>query len=113
MGKKDVVGLTRQCPTVTLCVNGKEVRALLDTQSEVTTVTERWVRENMQHANLPSLTQVTLKAGNGLEISYSELIFEELKLLGQSLQNVPGLWLKSEVTQPPERESVKYLLFWG
>ena len=79
--KKDAVGLTRRCPTVDVRVNGKEMRALLDTGSEVTTMTEKWVQENLQHSNPLPLTQVTLKAGNGLEIPYSGVMFVELKVL--------------------------------
>ena len=72
-------------------INGKEVKALVDTGSEVTTVTERWVQENLQYADLLPLTHVTLKAANGLEIPYSGLIFVELELLGQTIQSVPVL----------------------
>ena len=48
----NIVGLTGRCPTVDVHINGKEVKALVDTGSEVTTVTERWVQENLQHADL-------------------------------------------------------------
>ena len=82
---------TGRCPTVDVHNNGKEVKALVDTGSEVTTVTERWVQENLQHADLLPLTHVTLKAANGLEIPYSGLIFVELELLGQTIQSVPVL----------------------
>ena len=60
-------------------------------RERATTVTERWVQENLQHANPLPLTQVTLKAGNGLEILYNEVILVELKPLGQTLQRVPVL----------------------
>ena len=43
---------TGRCPTVDVHNNGKAVKALVDTGSEVTTVTERWVQENLQHADL-------------------------------------------------------------
>ena len=72
-------------------INGKEVKALVDTGSNVTTVTERWVQENLQHADLLPLIHLTLKAANGLEIPYSGVIFVELELLGQTLQSVPML----------------------
>ena len=45
---------TGRCPTVDVHINGKEVKALVDTGSKVTTVTERWVQENLQHADLDS-----------------------------------------------------------
>ena len=90
-GEMNIVGLTGRCPTVDVHINGKEVKALVDTGSKVTTVTERWVQENLQHADLLPLTHVTLKAANGLEIPYSGLIFVELELLGQTIQSVPVL----------------------
>ena len=90
-GEMNIAGLTERCPTVDVHINGKEVKALIDTGSEVTTVTERWVQENLQHADLLPLIHVTLKAANGLEIPYSGLIFVELELLGQTLQSVPVL----------------------
>ena len=34
-------------------------------------MTERWVAENLQNSDLLPMTQVTLKAANGLEIPYS------------------------------------------
>ena len=45
-----------------------ENERLIDTGSEVTTVTERWVAENLQNSDLLPMTPVTLKAANGLEI---------------------------------------------
>ena len=66
------------------------MKALVDTGSEVTIVTERRVQENLQHADLLPLTHVTLRAANGLEIPYSGAIFVELELFGQTLRSVPG-----------------------
>ena len=37
------VGMIGRCPTVDIVMNGRKVRGLIDTGSEVTTVTERWV----------------------------------------------------------------------
>ncbi len=61
------VGMIGRCPTVDIVMNGRKVRGLIDTGSEVTTVTERWVAENQQNSDLLPMTQVTLKAANGLE----------------------------------------------
>lgn len=90
-GDVDTVELTGRCPTVNIDVNGRQLRAIIDTGSEVTTVTERWVQENLQHADLHPLTHLTLRAANGLEIPYSGVVMADLKLLGQTCQNVPVL----------------------
>ena len=37
------VGMIGRCPTVDIVMNGRKVRGLTDTGSEVTTVTERWM----------------------------------------------------------------------
>ena len=50
-GKMNIVGLTGRCLTVDVYINGKEVKALVNTGSEVTTVTDRWVQENLQHTD--------------------------------------------------------------
>ena len=65
------MGMIGRCPTVDIVMNGRKVRGLIDTGSEVTTVTERWVAENLQNSDLLPMTQVTFKAANGLEIPYS------------------------------------------
>ena len=36
-GEMNIAGLTERCPTVDVHINGKEVKALADTGSEVTT----------------------------------------------------------------------------
>ena len=50
---------------------------------------ERWVAENLQNSDLLPMTQVTLKAANGLEIPYSGVVTVDLELLGQKCEGVP------------------------
>ena len=88
------VGMIGRCPTVDIVMNGRKVRGLIDTGSEVTTVTERWVAENLQNSDLLPMTQVTLKAANGLEIPYSGVVIVDLELLGQKCEGVPVLVVK-------------------
>ena len=88
------MGMIGRCPTVDTVMNGRKVRGLIDTGSEVTTVTERWVAENLQNSDLLPMTQVTLKAANGLEIPYSGVVIVDLELLGQKCEGVPVLVVK-------------------
>ena len=88
------MGMIGRCPTVDIVMNGMKVRGLIDTGSEVTTVTERWVAENLQNSDLLPMTQVTLKAANGLEIPYSGVVIVDLELLGQKCEVVPVLVVK-------------------
>ena len=57
-------------------------------------MTERWVAENLQNSDLLPMTQVTLKAANGLEIPYSGVVIVDLELLGQKCEGVPMLVVK-------------------
>ena len=57
-------------------------------------MTERWVAENLQNSDLLPMTQVTLKAANGLEIPYSGVVTVDLELLGQKCEGVPELVVK-------------------
>ena len=107
------VGMIGQCPTVDIVMNGRKVRGLTDTGSEVTTVTERWVAENLQNSDLLPLTQVTLKAENGLEILYSGVVIVDLELLGQKCAGVPVLVVKDSRTPPPGRRRVMCQHSWG
>ena len=79
------MGMIGRCPTVDIVMNGMKVRGLVDTGSEVTTVTERWVAENLQNSDVLPMTQVTLKAANGLEIPYSGVVIVDLELLSPFL----------------------------
>ena len=88
------MGMIGRCPTVDIVMDGRKVRGLIDTGSEVTTVTERWVAENLQNSDLLPMTQVTLKAANGLEIPYSGVVIVDLELLGQKCEGVPVLVVK-------------------
>ena len=88
------VGMIGRCPTVDIVMNRRKVRGLVDTGSEVTTVTERWVAENLQNSDLRPMTQVTLKAANGVEIPYSGVVTVDLELLGQKCEGVPEVVVK-------------------
>ena len=106
-------GVIGRCPTVDIVMNVRKVRGLIDTGSEVTTVTERWEAENLQNSDLLSVTQVTLKAANGLEIPYSGVVIVDLELLGQKCEGVPVSVLRILVTPPPGRRRVMCQHWWG
>ena len=98
------VGMTGRFPTADIVMNGRKVRGLVDTGSDVTTVTERWVAENLQDSDLLPMTQVTLKTANGLEIPYSGAVIVGLELLGQKCEGVPVLVVKDS-SDPSTRKT--------
>ena len=111
------VGMVGRCPTVDIVMNGRKVKGLVDTGSEVMTVTERWVAENLQNSDLLPLTQVTLKAANRLEIPYSGVVIVDFELLGQKSEGVPVLVVKDSSDPPPPpppgRRRVMCQHWWG
>ena len=98
------MGMIGRCPTVDIVMYGRKVRGLIDTGSEVTTMTEWWVAENIQNSDLLPMTQVTLKAANGLEILYSGVVIVDLELLGQKCEGVPVLVVKDSRPLHQEEE---------
>ena len=69
--KKQATKTVGHCPTVTICIGGKEVTCLLDTGSMVTTVTEDFFRKNLQDkCDMMNNSFYCLKAANGIDIPY-------------------------------------------
>ena len=75
--------LKGRCPETTMTVDGLEVRAVVDTGSEVSTVTEAWYRRHMKDRKLQQLSWLTLKAANGLDIPYLGLLYGEVGIYGR------------------------------
>ena len=99
------MGMIGRRPTVDIVMNGRKVGGLIDTGSEVTTVTERWMAENLQNSDLLPMTQVTLKAANRLEIPYSGVVIVDLELLGQKCEGVPVLVVKDSSDPSTRKKS--------
>ena len=74
-------------------MSGHEVAALLDTGSEVTTVTETWAAAHLQDRSLQQ-TFLTLRAVNGAEVPYSGILLVDIDILGKRCPDVPVLVVK-------------------
>ena len=81
------------CPTATVSINGREVSALLDTGSEVTTITQAWVKQHLGDVSLQTC-RLTVRAVNGGEVPYSGILVVDLRLNGQFFPGVPVLVVK-------------------
>ena len=78
------------CPTTTVKIDGQEVQALVDTGSEVTTVTHSWVAQHLQKQTFQS-AHVQLRATNGTAIPYSGILVVDIEVFGGTLPSVPVL----------------------
>ena len=74
-------------------MSGHEVAALLDTGSEVTTVTETWAAAHLQDRSLQQAF-LTLRAVNGAEVPYSGILLVDIDILGKRCPDVPVLVVK-------------------
>ena len=64
-------------------MEGKQVVAVIDTGSEVSTVTEAWFNEHLRGLPLQQTHWLSLKAANGLDIPYVGLLEGRVRVFGQ------------------------------
>ena len=64
-------------------MEGKQVVAVIDTGSEVSTVTEAWFNEHLKGLPLQQTHWLSLKAANGLDIPYVGLLEGRVRVFGQ------------------------------
>ena len=95
-----MAGLVGQRPTTTARLNGQQMEALLDTGSQVSTVSEDWFHQHLEGHQLHPVV-LYIRAANGLPVPYVGVVLVELELFGQKIPDVPFLVLKD---QPQQRE---------
>ena len=93
-------------------LGGVIVSALLDTGSEVSTVTESWFKQHFPMENLQHISWVTLRGANGLEIPYCGILELNVRLPGQTLENMIILVIKDLPTEAEKarKQSVPALI---
>ena len=81
------IGTVGKCPVVTVTMGGIDVSSLLDTGSQVSTVTESFFRQNIapDDSELASCHWLKLKAANGLAIPYIGYIELDVKVFGRTI----------------------------
>ena len=73
-----------KCPIVPIKINGVEVPALIDTGSEVSTITQSFFDKNFSKQELLSTSDwLTLKAANGLDIPYAGYFEAKVECAGR------------------------------
>lgn len=76
---RDVFG---SCYTLDVYIDGIKTCCLMDTGSEVTTITEAHFKQQFKTNRLSSATWVTLTAANGLDIPVVGCLYAEVECLG-------------------------------
>ena len=80
--------LKGRCPTTEITINGKKVPALLDTGSEVTTVTETWASQHLLGLKRQNC-HLALRGVDGTEIPYTGIIIVNVSILSHLCCDVP------------------------
>jgi len=94
------------CPFVTVKMGGVSVKSLLDTGSQVSTVTEEFYIKHLKplgNVYKPTGVSLSLKAANGLDIPYVGYVELDVEVLGRSIPGRGVLVLK-EITDPHTQE---------
>ena len=95
-------GLVGKCPVATVNLEGVDVSALVDTGSEISTITQSWVNANVPDAKLQSTTW-KLTAANGLSIPYVGLLEVWTEIYGMQMR---GTFSVVKDTVPPQQYQV-------
>lgn len=85
-----------ECPNLTVKTNKHDVQALIDTGSEVTTVTQTWVAKHIGAVALQS-SHLKLRAVNGAEVPYSGIVIVDLQLSDNRFPDVQVLVVEESV----------------
>jgi transposase InsO family protein len=88
--KADLVG---ECPTITISINGHRVTALLDSGSQVTTVTESWAAEHLKTLPCQQSPLIRIVATNGTDLPYVGIISVDISIFNTTC-SVPVLVVK-------------------
>ena len=83
--------LIGECPVIDIHIGGVRAPALLDTGSEVTTVTESWFRSHFPNGQLSQVKWLTLRGAHGVEIPYVGVSEMEIQAVGHRWECVPVL----------------------
>ena len=82
------------CPEAEVDIAGKTIKCLIDTGSQVSTVTESCYKCHLSSLPLETLEGLRLTAANGIEIPYVGYFSTDVNVLGHCFHNVGILVVK-------------------
>ena len=91
-----------ECPEVYIKIGPIEVRCLLDTGAQVSTITESFFREHLiQEGHIQDVSRlIKISAAQGLEIPYVGYIELPLEFMGHTFEDIGFLIVKDPVGTP-------------
>ena len=93
-----------KCPVVTAKLGGVQIRCLIDSGSEVTTVTEEFFNLHFkEHELLSTSSWLTITAANGLEIPYVRYFELDIEVFGHKVSR-RGILVVKDPDHPPTRQ---------
>lgn len=104
--------LIGRCPVVEAQFRGVTVACLLDTGSMVTTITQQFYEQHLHprlQLGLQPCSWLTLKAANGLEISYLGYLDLDVHLLGRTLPRMGILVTKNPADPTASLKRIRFL----
>ncbi|XP_059143569.1 uncharacterized protein LOC131930930 [Physella acuta] len=89
--------LAGQCPTLTVYLQGVPVTAVIDSGSQVSTVTETFCNRSLKNIILRTDTPLSLRAANGLAIPYNGYFITDLEINKEEIRDKGFLVIKDPV----------------
>lgn len=103
-------GIFGNCFTLDVLIDGVKTRCLLDTGSEVTTMSEAHFRRQFGGARLASARWIKLTAANGLDIPVVGCLYADVECLGMKLPGKCVFILRDKAATSEERGAVPGIL---
>ena len=106
-GGNGFMGLVGDCPVAQVRVGGQTFEGLIDTGSQITTLTEAYLSEH--HPDLPivPINCLTIRAANGQPIPYKGVVTLDIHIFGQDLDSVPVLVTNTPLDVAEQRRKKK------
>ena len=89
------VEISSDRPIENIKLNGKRVRALIDTGSQITIVHDSWAKKNLDIKKLEQdKCRLSVRAVNGAEVPYSGIYIMDVEIYDECIEKVPVLLMK-------------------
>ncbi|XP_041849958.1 uncharacterized protein cuzd1.1 [Melanotaenia boesemani] len=103
-------GVFGKCFTVDILIDGVETRCLLDTGSEVTTISENHFKRKFGEEKLTPANWVKLTAANGLDIPVVGCLYTDVECFGKMLTGKCVFVLRDSASEHKEEDSIPGIL---
>ena len=101
--------LIGKCPTATIELNGKQVKCILDSGAEVSTITESFYNKYLSDSKVKDTTTwMKISAANGLDIPFVGYIMAQVTVLGQTLDSVGIMVVKDPTDSAMQKRKQEF-----